>query len=176
MLSKATAATVSKEVSRLDLVGFTVSISVQQTIINGHSCGPLCLRVLEGLCVVFHRFVCLLILQCCKIPAHEYPSRHSQAFFHYFLSYLVLTFSVMRSFLSIDRAKKKKKRKKKKWMYASAIILYQGTGVQGRTVYSALENKSSLGGDFSFYFMFSQCPHVLEHKVAAAYFLISKRY
>ena len=61
-------------------------------------------------------------------------------------------------------------------MYASAIILYQGTRVQGRTVYSALENKSSLGGDFSFYFMFSQCPHVLEHKVAAAYFLISKRY
>lgn len=113
MLSKATAATVSKEVSRLDLVGFTVSISVQQTIINGHSCGPLCLRVLEGLCVVFHRFVCLLILQRCKIPAHEYPSRHSQAFFHYFLSYLVLTFSVMRSFLSIDRAKKKKKKKRK---------------------------------------------------------------
>ena len=172
VLSKAAAATVSKELSRLDLVGFTVSISVQQTIINGHSCGPLCLRVLEGLCVFFHRIVCLLILQRCKIPAHEYPSRHSQAF-HYLLYYLVLTFSVMCSFLSIDRGKKKRK---EKWMYASAIILYQGAGVQGRTVYSALENKSSLGGDFSFYFMFSQYPHVLDHKVAAAYFFISKCY
>ena len=109
VLSKAAAATVSKELSRLDLVGFTVSISVQQTIINGHSCGPLCLRVLEGLCVFFHRIVCLLILQRCKIPAHEYPSRHSQAF-HYLLYYLVLTFSVMCSFLSIDRGKKKEKK------------------------------------------------------------------
>lgn len=129
-----------------------MSISVRQTMINGHSCEPPCSCVLKRACVGI-TFCDLAYFYAFAHPLCQYKTSQltcTQLFTTFSqVSHFLFFFSLLQSSLTPLL---------KKWMHALAIIMYKGFGVPGRTVYAALKKKISTGTTFSTLFPFWSIP------------------